>query len=173
MQEFTRTPPKGYPSAATLALGVTSVKARRQAKILEVIKYNVIETQEELAEALGRHGIPVTQATVSRDIKELQLNKVPTGDGRYRYALPEEMPSASWDKRRRIFRESVLEVDSSENIVVIKSLPGTAPGVASAIDHLGWTEMLGSVAGDDTVLVVVKPRELAIEIAERIRSLMR
>jgi len=156
-----------------LALGVTTLKARRQAKILEVIRHAVIETQEELAEALGRHGIPVTQATVSRDIKELQLNKVSTGDGRYRYALPEEAPSSSWDKRRRIFRESVLEVEHSENIVVIKSLPGTAPGVASAIDHLGWTEMLGSVAGDDTVLVVIKPREVAAEIAQRIRGLMR
>ncbi|HEY3364638.1 MAG TPA: arginine repressor [Symbiobacteriaceae bacterium] len=149
------------------------MKARRQAKILELIRHAVIETQEDLAEALGRHGIPVTQATVSRDIKELQLNKVPTGDGRYRYALPDEMPSASWDKRRRIFQESVLGVDFSENLIIVKSLPGTAPGVASAIDHLGWQEMIGSVAGDDTVLVVIKPMEATAEIAERIRGLMR
>lgn len=149
------------------------VKARRQAKILELIKHNVIETQEELAEALGHHGIPVTQATVSRDIKELQLNKVPSGDGRYRYALPEEVPTGSWDKRRRIFRESVLDVDLSGNIIVVKSLPGTAPGVGSAIDHLGWPEMIGSVAGDDTVLVVIKPTSATEEVAERIRGLMK
>lgn len=149
------------------------MKARRQAKILEIIKHQVIETQEELAEALGRHGIPVTQATVSRDIKELQLNKVPTGDGRYRYGLPDEVPSVSWDKRRRIFQESVLGVDYSENLIIVKSLPGTAPGVASAIDHLGWLEMIGSVAGDDTVLVVIKPKEATLEVVERIRSLMR
>lgn len=149
------------------------MKARRQAKILELIKTSVIETQEELAEALGRQGIPVTQATVSRDIKELQLNKVPAGDGRYRYAIPEEMPSGSWDKRRRIFQESVLSIDHSGNIVVIKSLPGTASGVASAIDHLGWPEMIGTVAGDDTVLVVVKPVEATPDIAERIKGLMR
>ncbi len=149
------------------------MKARRQAKILELIKHGVIETQEELAEALGRHGIPVTQATVSRDIKELQLNKVPAGDGRYRYSLPDEYPAGSWDKRRRIFQESVLEVDYSGNIIVVKSLPGTAPGVASALDHLGWTEMIGSVAGDDTVIVIIKPVSATAEMAERIKGLMR
>lgn len=149
------------------------MKARRQAKILEVIKTQVIETQEELAEALGRHGIPVTQATVSRDIKELQLNKVPTGDGRSKYSLPEEMPTASWDKRRRIFRDSVLDVDHSENIIIVKSLPGTAPGVAAAIDHLGWPEMIGSVAGDDTVMVIIKPKDATAELVDRIRNLMR
>lgn len=149
------------------------MKARRQAKILELIRHSVVETQEDLAEALGRQGIPVTQATISRDIKELHLNKVPTGDGRYRYAFPEESPSVSWDKRRRIFQESVLGVDLSGNIIVVKSLPGTAPGVASAIDHLGWTEMIGSVAGDDTVIVIIKPVEATPEVAERIRGLMR
>lgn len=148
------------------------MKARRQAKILELIKHQVIETQEELAEALGRRGIPVTQATVSRDIKELQLNKVPTGDGRYRYAMPDEVPTASWDKRRRIFQESVLGVDYSENIIIVRSLPGTAPGVGSALDHLGWPEMIGSVAGDDTVMVIIKPKEATPEVVERMRSLM-
>jgi transcriptional regulator of arginine metabolism len=148
------------------------VKARRQAKILELIKIHVLETQEELADALGRQGIPVTQATVSRDIKELQLNKIPTGDGRYRYAMPDEVPAASWDKRRRIFQESVLGVEHSENIIIVKSLPGTAPGVASALDHLGWTEMIGSVAGDDTVMVIVKPKDATPALVERIRGLM-
>jgi len=149
------------------------VKARRQAKILEVIKTTVVETQEELAESLGRHGISVTQATVSRDIKELQLNKVPTGDGRSRYTLPDDVPSGNWDKRRRIFRESVLDVDYSENLIIIKSLPATAPGVASAIDHLGWTELLGTIAGDDSVLLVIKPKEATPEVVDRLRSLMR
>lgn len=149
------------------------VKARRQAKILELIKTSVIETQEDLADALGRQGIPVTQATVSRDIKELQLNKVPVGDGRYRYALPDEIAPGTWDKRRRIFQESVLGVDFSGNIIVIRSLPGTAQGVAAAIDHLGWADILGSVAGDDTVMVVVKPVEDTPLTAERIKGLMR
>lgn len=149
------------------------MKARRQAKILELIKNSVIETQEELAEALGQQGIPVTQATISRDIKELQLNKVPAGDGRYRYAVPDDYPAASWDKRKRIFQESVLSIDWSENLIVIKSLPGTASGVASAIDHLGWPEIIGTVAGDDTAMIIIKPATATPAVAERVRGLMR
>lgn len=148
------------------------MKARRQAKILELIRTQVIETQEELADALSREGIPVTQATVSRDIKELQLNKVPTGDGRYRYALPDEAAPGSWERRRRIFQESLLSIDYSENIIVIRSLPGTAQGVASALDHLNWDELLGSVAGDDTVMLVVRPKEATPAVVDRIRKLM-
>lgn len=149
------------------------MKARRQAKILELIRTRAVETQEDLAAALGQAGIPVTQATISRDIKELQLNKVPTGDGRYRYSLPEETSVATWDKRRRIFQESVLDAAFSENLIVIKALPGTAQGVAAAVDHFQWPEMIGSVAGDDTVLIVIKPKEATPEVLERIRSLMR
>lgn len=149
------------------------MKARRQAKILEIIRNQVIQTQEELAEWLTREGIPVTQATVSRDIKELQLQKVPAGDGRYKYAMPEEMPAGAWDKRRRILQESVLSVDASENIIVIKALPGTAASVAYAVDYQGWPEVIGTVAGEDTVLVVVRPREAGEEVVERIRGLIR
>ncbi|MFO7173730.1 MAG: arginine repressor [Bacillota bacterium] len=149
------------------------MKARRQARILELVRTEVIQTQEELAALLTREGIPVTQATISRDIKELNLQKVPTGDGRYRYALPEEVPAGAWDKRRRILQESVLSVDASENIVVVKTLPGTAASVAYAIDYQGWPEVIGTVAGEDTVLVVVRPREAGGEIVERIRGLIR
>jgi transcriptional regulator of arginine metabolism len=148
------------------------MKARRHAKILELIRNNIIETQEELVEALARHGIPVTQATISRDIKELQLTKVPVGDGGYRYALPEEQPAGSLDKRRRLFRDSVLGVDWSENLVIVKALPGTAPGVAAAVDHFNWPELIGTVAGDDTVLAVVKPTSAAPAVVERLRELM-
>jgi transcriptional regulator of arginine metabolism len=148
------------------------MKARRHAKILELIRTNVIETQEELVESLAQHGIPVTQATISRDIKELQLTKVPVGDGGYRYALPDEQPMGSLDKRRRLFRDSVLAVDYSENLVVVKALPGTAPGVGSAIDHFNWPEVIGSVAGDDTVLVVVKPTSAAPVVLDRLKDLM-
>lgn len=147
------------------------MKARRQAKILELIKHSVIETQEDLAEALSAAGIPVTQATISRDIKELQLNKIPTGDGRYRYGIPDEAPPVSRDKLKRIFLESVLDVDYSENLIIVKSLPGTAPGVASAIDHLAWSEVIGSVAGDDTVMMVVKPKGATRDVVQRLRSL--
>lgn len=149
------------------------MKARRQAKILELIKNHVIDTQEELADRLTSAGIPVTQATISRDIKELSLQKVPATDGRYRYALPEEAPAGSWDKRRRIVQESVLSVDFAENICVVKCLPGTAPGVGSAVDHLAWPEMIGSVAGDDTVLIICRPKEATEQLVERFRQLMR
>jgi transcriptional regulator of arginine metabolism len=150
------------------------MKARRQAKILELIRTQVVETQEELAEALSREGIPVTQATISRDIKELQLTKVPTGDGRYRYAIPDEQAGgASWDKRRRIFRESVLGIEHSGNIIVVRALQGTAASVAYALDHLAWPEVLGTIAGEDTVFVVCKPQEAAAEVCDRVRSLMR
>lgn len=148
------------------------MKARRHAKILELIRTNIIETQEELVESLSRHGIPVTQATISRDIKELQLTKIPVGDGGYRYALPDEQPAGSLDKRRRLFRDSVLGVDHSDALVVVKALPGTAPGVGSAIDHFNWPEVIGSVAGDDTVLVIVKPASAASEVIDRLKDLM-
>lgn len=149
------------------------MKARRQAKILELIRTRSIETQEDLAGALGQVGIPVTQATISRDIKELQLNKVPTGDGRYRYALPDEASPANWDKRRRIFAESVLSADNSENIIVIRALQGTAANVAYAIDYFAWPEVIGTVAGEDTVLIVVKPKEATPSVLERIQNMMR
>lgn len=149
------------------------MKARRQAKILELIRARSIETQEDLAAALGEVGIPVTQATISRDIKELQLNKVPTGDGRYRYALPDEANPGNWDKRRRLFTDSVLGVDSSENIIVVRALQGTAANVAYAIDYFSWPEVIGTVAGEDTVLIVVKPREATPAVLERIQNMMR
>jgi transcriptional regulator of arginine metabolism len=148
------------------------MKARRHAKILELIRSNILETQEELVEALSRHGIPVTQATISRDIKELQLTKIPVGDGGYRYSLPEEQPAGSLDKRRRLFRDSVLGVDFSDNLIVVRALPGTAPGVASAIDHFNWPEMIGSVAGDDTVLVICKPASASVLVVDRLKDLM-
>lgn len=150
------------------------MKARRQAKILELIRTQVVETQEELAYVLGREGIPVTQATVSRDIKELQLTKIPTGDGRYRYSIPDEQSGGpSWDKRRRLFQESVLGVDYSGNMIVIRALQGTAPSVAYALDHLAWPEVLGTIAGEDTVFVVCKPIDAADQICDRIRRLIR
>lgn len=150
------------------------MKARRQAKILELIRNHVVETQEDLAEALGREGIPVTQATVSRDIKELQLSKAPTGDGRYRYAIPDEaVGGPSWDKRRRLLLESVLGVDFSGQMIVIRALQGTAPSVAYALDHLAWPEVLGTIAGEDTVFVVCKPQEATTNVCDRIRGLMR
>jgi transcriptional regulator of arginine metabolism len=149
------------------------VKSLRHAKIKEIVEHHVIETQEELAEALRKEGIEVTQATVSRDIKELMLIKVPMGDGQYRYAFPvEQNLMFSQSRMERIFRDSVLTLNYSQNIIVIKTLPGTAQSVASTIDYAKWSEIIGTVAGDDNILVVVKPADAVLLVIARFQSLL-
>ncbi|MEW6545654.1 MAG: arginine repressor [Bacillota bacterium] len=149
------------------------MKARRQMKILEIIRERPVETQEELAQELRKLGMPVTQATVSRDIKDLNLVKVPTGDGRQRYALPQEQVMSGYtDRLRRVLRDSVLSLDVSENLIVVKCLSGAAPAVGEALDNLRWQEIVGTVAGDNTVLVVVRGRERAQTVMERMRQLI-
>lgn len=149
------------------------MKILRHAKIKEIVEQQVIETQEELAESLRSHGIEVTQATVSRDIKELRLIKVPTGDGRYRYAYPMEQSLLfSQSRMERMFRDSVVAIDYSENIIVLKTLPGGGQAVAATIDHAKWPEVIGTVAGDDNILVVVKPAQAASTVADRFRGLL-
>ncbi|MGI6093305.1 MAG: arginine repressor [Veillonellaceae bacterium] len=148
------------------------MKVLRHAKIKEIIDHSEVETQEELAEALRKDGIEVTQATVSRDIKELRLIKVPTGDGRYRYAFPMDQSMVfSQSRMERMFRDSVTGIDSSQNIVVIKTLPGTANAVASTIDCARWPEIIGTVAGDDNILIVVKPMDAVGRVIERLQSI--
>lgn len=150
------------------------MKAVRHAKIKEIIENSVVETQEDLAEALRRQQIDVTQATVSRDIKELLLIKVPIGDGRYRYAYPgENNVMFSQARMARMFHDSVLSINFSENIIVVKTLPGTANAVASALDYAKWEEVIGTVAGDDNILVVVKPKESVPFIMEKMKNLLR
>ncbi len=149
------------------------MKARRQLRIMEIIRNEEVSTQEELARRLRQEGINVTQATVSRDIKEMQLVKVPTGDGRYRYALPEERGAGAYaDRLLRMLRESVISYDASENLVVINTLPATAASVAEAIDLLHAEEVIGTLAGERTVFVVVKPKEAAGRFLERLRKLL-
>ena len=150
------------------------LKARRQMKILEIIRDEIIETQEDLAQRLRNEGISVTQATISRDIKELFLIKAPAGDGRYKYALPDDQYSASaGDRMKRVLVDYCLSFDYSENIVLVKTLSGMAPGVGEAIDALRWKEIVGTVAGDNTVLVVVRPKETVQYVLERLRTLTR
>jgi len=148
------------------------VKVLRHANIKEIIENNVIETQEDLAEALAKQSIRVTQATVSRDIKELMLIKVPAGEGRYRYAFPVENNTAFLQPRmERIFQDSVVGMDYSANIVVIKTLPGTAQAVAAAIDNTKWPDIIGTVAGDDNILVVVKPIDAVSRVMAKLLAL--
>ncbi|NPV70880.1 MAG: arginine repressor [Firmicutes bacterium] len=148
------------------------MKARRQMRILELVRGRVIETQEQLAELLGQEGIEVTQATVSRDIKELNLVKIPAGDGRYRYMPSDDsQPAGTAEKMKRLLADCCVSIDNSDNIVVVKTLSGTASAVGEAIDNLRWQEIVGCVAGDNTIIMVVKPREAAFSIVERLRSL--
>ena len=146
----------------------------RQAKIKEIVEQSQIETQEELTAALRRQHIQVTQATVSRDVKELMLVKVPVGDGRYRYALPQERTAAlSPDRVTRLLRDSVVGLDDSENLIVVKTLPGTANAVASVLDGIRWPEIIGTVAGDDSILVVVKPKETVPRVLGKLDAMIR
>ena len=144
------------------------MKIKRHAVIRDIIENSLVETQEDLAAALRARHIDVTQATVSRDIKTLMLVKVPAGNGRYRYALPREKGALlSKERMARLFYDSVVSLDYSENIVVVKTLPGAANAVASILDRMSWQEIVGTVAGDDSILVVVKPKEAAPEVVRR------
>lgn len=142
------------------------MKARRQFAIMDIISNQRITTQEELCEALRKNGFDVTQATVSRDIKELHLIKVPDQDG-YSYAMPEITSlKGSEDRMKRVFQDSIISFDYSSNIIVIKTMPGAAQSVASLIDTWEQPNILGSVAGDDTIFVVVKPTEAVEKVIE-------
>lgn len=149
------------------------MKALRHTKIKEIVERQIVETQEEVAELLRKEGIVVTQATVSRDIKELLLIKVPTGDGRYRYAFPPEQNLMfSQSRMERIFQDSIVGMDYSQNLVVLRTLPGAAQAVASTIDHVRWPEIIGTVAGDDTILIVVKPPDIAPQVMAKFHRLL-
>ncbi|HEY8530798.1 MAG TPA: arginine repressor [Limnochorda sp.] len=144
------------------------MKRRRQAAILQIVREREVRTQEELAELLRQAGIEVTQATISRDIKELGLVKEPVPGGGYRYVLARQEPPVDWLERARLaFREFVVSLRSSGNLVLIKTTTGAAHSVAAAIDALAWPEILGSIAGDDTVLLVVAEGDEASPAAER------
>ncbi len=149
------------------------MKLRRQFAIMDIISNQHITTQEELGKALRNEGYNVTQATVSRDIKELQLVKVPDQDS-YRYAMPETTSLKGTEERMiRVFKDSVINLDYSENIIVIKTMPGAAQSVASVIDNAGDPHILGSVAGDDTILVVVKPAKDVEKVLQGFESMIK
>jgi transcriptional regulator of arginine metabolism len=145
------------------------MKLSRQEAIKQIIKTQVIETQSDLAEALKKAGFNVTQATVSRDIKDMVLIKVPDEEGRYKYSFPSEHNHIITPERLEdMLRSYILTVASSENIIVVHTLPGTAQTVAYAIDHLNWPEVLGTVGGDDTVILIIDFKENVEPIKNRI-----
>lgn len=150
------------------------MKNDRQNHLLQIITEESIETQEQLLERLRARGIKSTQATISRDIKELHLIKEPAGQGRYRYAVSAHRTKLNFaDRLRTIFRESLLSVEYAQNIVVIKTMPGLAQGAASALDGMTIADMVGSLAGDDTVMIVMRDTESAAAFVVEIREMLR
>lgn len=147
-------------------------KRIRQDKIREIITSRAIETQQLLTEALLEMDIEVTQATVSRDIKEMRLIKVTADGGRSRYACPnEEVNFPTKNRLEQLLAEAIIRIDSSENIIVLKTLPGTANAICAALDNAAWPEIIGTLAGDDTILVVVKPKEAVASCRQKIAAM--
>ena len=149
------------------------MKSQRQAKILEIIANHNIETQEQLLVALQKEGFRGTQATISRDIKELRIVKELTSLGTYRYTTSSSELSGSFSARMNtIFRDCVVGYDYAQNIIVIRTLPGLASAAGSAIDSMNMNMVVGTLAGDDTVIVVMRDNNSAVAFCSEIKTLI-
>lgn len=149
------------------------MKTARHSMIREIIEKRDIETQEELADALRERGINVTQATVSRDIKELRLLKVLGEKGTYKYATADTAEHGLADRFIRIFSESVISVVHAQNLVVIKTLPGSAHVAGEAVDSLRISQVVGTISGDNTLLVIAQNEDAAKELTNRFEQMMK
>lgn len=148
------------------------MKVSRHAKIIELIHTHDIETQEELAELLNQAGFKVTQATVSRDIRDLKLTKVATNQGRQKYVILQESGKGMSEKYVRVLREGYASMDMAMNILVIKTVAGMAMAVAAAIDELNWYEVVGCIAGDDTIMCAIRSVEDTYVVMDKIRKIV-
>ncbi|MCH5342989.1 MAG: arginine repressor [Acetatifactor sp.] len=146
-------------------------KSRRQ-KIMEIIEKESVATQEELVSRLREAGFAVTQATISRDIRELKLSKVPDGTDRQKYALIRQEDEDLEDKYIRVLRDGFLSMDMAQNILVVKTVSGMAMAVAAAIDALRFSEVVGSIAGDDTIMVAVRTVEETETLVEKLHRMI-
>lgn len=147
-------------------------KGQRHIKIREIITKNEIETQDELVDFLKEAGFNVTQATVSRDIKELHLVKVPLIDGRYKYSLPSDQRFNPLQRLKRALMDSFVSIDGSENLIVMKTLPGNANAIGALIDNLDWDDIIGTICGDDTILIICRYKEKSAEIIDRFLDML-
>ena len=147
------------------------MKSQRQRVILDVIGRNDVETQEDLLVLLKKAGYNVTQATISRDIRELQLTKIATDGGRQKYAVMKQDNRDISDKYIRIFHDALVSVDTAGNILVLKTVAGMAMAVAAAIDSMHFEGVVGCIAGDDTIFCAVKTEEETLRLAEEIQKL--
>lgn len=149
------------------------MKSQRQAKILEIIANKSIETQEQLLAELQAEGFRGTQATISRDIKELRIVKELTSIGTYRYTISASDLGSSFSARlNTIFRECVISFDYAQNIIVVRTLPGLASAAGSAIDAMNLNTIVGTLAGDDTVMIVMRDTNAAATLCGEIKSLL-
>ena len=144
----------------------------RQNKILELIANNEIETQEKLASMLRNQGFNVTQATISRDIKELQLVKVLAGSGRYKYAVSTQQDTPISDRFVKIFRETITSFASAKNLIIIKTLSGCGPAAGEAIDNINLPHLVGCIAGDNTLLVIIDDDSNVEEVLSTFNSML-
>lgn len=149
------------------------LRSSRHAKILEIISTKEIETQEELCAELNARNLVVTQATISRDIRDLHLFKVAGIEKKYRYAYINDGESEISPKMKNLFRECVISVKAAKNLVVVKTLAGNGANAGAVVDKLNYGEIVGSVAGDDTLLIVCDSEENAAMIVEKINGFMR
>ena len=148
------------------------MKTNRQSKIIEIIQKNEVETQDELSALLEKDGFRVTQATVSRDIRELKLTKIPTAGGRQKYAVITDAPENLSKKYERVLREGFLSMDMAQNILVIKTVSGMASAVCAAIDAMKMREIVGSIAGDDTIMCAIRTVDDTYAVMKKIRGIV-
>ena len=149
------------------------MKNDRQRRILEIVEREAIDTQEQLQQKLQEQGVTCTQATISRDIKQLHLIKEPVGQGVYKYAVSGNRTKLNVaEKLRTIFRECIISIDSAGNIVVIKTMPGLANGACSALDNMEMNDIVGSLAGDDTAFLVMRTTESAELLCQEIKEML-
>ena len=149
------------------------MKSQRQAKIMEIISNRNVETQEQLLALLQGEGFRATQATISRDIKELRIVKELTSLGTYRYTTANNEVASSFSSRlNTIFRECVTGFDYAQNIIIIRTLPGLASAAGSAIDAMNMSMVVGSLAGDDTVMIVMRDNNAAAAFCGEIKNLL-
>jgi transcriptional regulator of arginine metabolism len=149
------------------------MKYRRHNKILEIITDYDIDTQDELIRRLKLSGFDVTQATVSRDIRDLKLVKISTAEHKYKYALSPRDDIHISAKYRNIIKETIIKVDFANNFVVLRTYSGMAQAAAAAVDGMGWSEIVGTIAGDDTIFVLMRDNTAAIEFSEKLKQVTR
>lgn len=148
------------------------MKIARHAKIIDLISRNDVETQEELADLLNGEGFRVTQATVSRDIRELKLTKISLNDGRQKYAVMQTSRGNMNEKYLRILKDGFLSMDMAQNILVVKTVSGMAMAVAASIDAMQWPEVAGCIAGDDTIMCANRSVDDTLLVMEKIRKIV-